>query len=389
MGVQVFGGRQKTFGMKAGKTYDLAIIGGGIAGLTLANLMAGKGFSTIVFEKDKYPIHRVCGEYLSMEVWDFLIRLGLDLSQIKPPRIEKLKISSPSGKSFTHRMQPGGFGLSRQFLDKSLAVLAADKGATIMEATKVVGLDGSAGDFQIKTPSDQIVHARMVCGTHGKRDVLDKTMGRAFIRNRPKTNFVGVKYHVAANLPGDQIELHIFKGGYCGISQVEDGDFCLCYLVDARFLKEYKDIEKVERVVLMENPYLERYFRFPKTTGAVTLSQLAFGVKSVSEVGALFAGDSAGFIAPLTGNGMSMAMRSAFLLSTLLPVYFATGDKTSLINNYSNQWEKLFRQRIQRSIWLQKAMIDSPFVANHLVLALRNLPFLVSPLVRMTHGEPF
>jgi menaquinone-9 beta-reductase len=376
--------------MKNEVLYDLAIIGGGVAGLSLANLMAGKGYFTIVLEKERYPVHRVCGEYLSMEVWDFMQRLGLNLDQVNPPRIKKLKISGPSGNSLTHNLVPGGFGLSRYFLDKALAEIAAGKGAVIKENARVVDIVRERVYYKITTQQGDEIYAKLVCGAYGKRDLLDKKMARAFVEHRPAVNYVGVKYHVAADLPEDQIELNIFDGGYCGISKVEDGDYCLCYLVDARYLKEHKDIQKVEKEVLMKNPRLEKYFGlYPRTVPAVTLSQLVFGVRSPVEADMLYLGDSAGFIAPLTGNGMSIAMRSAFILSKLLHQFFSTGDRCLLETKYREEWERLFMHRIQRSLHLQRLFIDSPSLANFTVGCLRFLPFLLTPLVRMTHGKTF
>jgi menaquinone-9 beta-reductase len=376
--------------MKNEVLYDVAIVGGGLAGLSLASLMAEKGYFVIVLEKEKYPVQKVCGEYLSMEVWGFLMGLGLDLHNLNPPRITKLKISAPSGKYLTHQLNPGGFGLSRFFLDKSLAEIAVGKGAVIKENTKAVQIESIDTGYKITTQPNQDIYARVVCGAYGKRDLLDKKMDRRFMIDRPNVNYVGVKYHVTADLPADQIELHVFNGGYCGISKVEDGDYCLCYLVDARYLKEFKDIQKVESEVLMKNPHLKKYFsEYPKTLPAVTLSQLAFGVRSAVEKNVFFVGDSAGFIAPLTGNGMSMAMRSAFILSQLLHEFFSSGDKFLLEMKYRQEWERLFKRRIQRSLYLQKLFIDSPTLANCTIYGLRLLPFLMTPMVKMTHGEPF
>ncbi|TAE50818.1 MAG: FAD-dependent oxidoreductase, partial [Cytophagales bacterium] len=45
--------------------YEVAIIGGGLAGLTNAILLANAGKKVILFEKNQYPFHRVCGEYIS------------------------------------------------------------------------------------------------------------------------------------------------------------------------------------------------------------------------------------------------------------------------------------------------------------------------------------
>ena len=56
--------------------YDIAIAGGGLAGLSLAIQSAYAGFNVLLLEKEEYPFHKVCGEYISFESWDFLESLG-------------------------------------------------------------------------------------------------------------------------------------------------------------------------------------------------------------------------------------------------------------------------------------------------------------------------
>jgi menaquinone-9 beta-reductase len=70
--------------------YDVAIIGGGLAGLALSIQLAKKNYSVVLFEKEKYPFHKVCGEYISMESWNFLESLGLPLNSFGLPIIDTL-----------------------------------------------------------------------------------------------------------------------------------------------------------------------------------------------------------------------------------------------------------------------------------------------------------
>ena len=77
--------------------YDIAIIGGGLAGLTLSIQCANAGYKTILFEKEQYPFHKVCGEYVSNESWNFLESLGLPLSKMDLPKIDQLGVSSTKG----------------------------------------------------------------------------------------------------------------------------------------------------------------------------------------------------------------------------------------------------------------------------------------------------
>src|SRR5438128_1658559 len=75
-----------------GADFQIAIIGGGLAGLSLSILLAKSGYKVVLFEKEKYPFHKVCGEYISNESRDFIKTLGLDLDAMDLPEIKKLII---------------------------------------------------------------------------------------------------------------------------------------------------------------------------------------------------------------------------------------------------------------------------------------------------------
>src|SRR5690349_20630734 len=95
------------------RTYDVAIMGGGLAGLCLSIQLSRAGYDVILFEKEKYPFHKVCGEYISFECWNFLEELGVPLSDWNLPQIRKLMVTSPSGKTIYHKLDLGGFCISR------------------------------------------------------------------------------------------------------------------------------------------------------------------------------------------------------------------------------------------------------------------------------------
>ena len=112
----------------ATNSVDVAIVGGGLAGLATSIELARKGYSVVVLEKEQYPFHKVCGEYVSMESWNYLKSLGLKLDHLQLPRIDTLQLTAPNGTELITPLQLGGFGVSRYILDQLLAKEAIGNG---------------------------------------------------------------------------------------------------------------------------------------------------------------------------------------------------------------------------------------------------------------------
>jgi hypothetical protein len=203
---------------------------------------------------------------------------------------------------------------------------------------------------------------------------------------------VGVKYHIKHDFPDHLIALHNFNGGYCGISKIEKDTFCLCYLVKASLLNRYQNrIPLLEQHELMKNPYLKEIFEkatflFEKP---VTVSNVTFSVKKPVSDHVFYLGDSAGSIAPLSGNGMSNALRASFLLSECLSVY-ENGkiDRAALERNYVKKWNKAFKRRITAGRWIQY-FFCKPGLTRFFVYLVKYIKPLRTMIIKQTHGEPF
>ena len=373
--------------------FDCGIVGGGLAGLTLAIQLADAGYSVILFEKEKYPFHKVCGEYISMESYEFLERIGMPVSTMDLPMINEVKISSPNGTELTRKLDLGGFGISRYTLDSTLADIAKTKGVILLEETKVTDVIFENDLFLIKT-DHHIYRTKLAYGGYGKRSALDKKLNRRSVKpvaSREK-NYVGVKYHVKLSFPANRIELHNFKDGYCGISKVDGDNYCLCYLTDSKNLKNNNgDIKVMEQNVLMKNPFLKKYFAEAVILyqQPLTISQVTFSKKSTIENHVLMLGDAAGSIAPLCGNGMSMAMHSS-LQAFLLADKYLKGriSREDYEMSYSDQWNHLFSKRIKTGQYIQH-LFGKTLLTNIVIGILKKTPFLADNLISSTHGSKF
>src|SRR4051794_31621811 len=107
---------------------DVCIIGGGLAGLSSAILLRRQGASVVLFEKEEYPVHKVCGEYISFESWDFLLSLGLPLDTWQLPKMTRLALTTTKGAVLEQPLPLGGFGISRYCLDRALMDRAITEG---------------------------------------------------------------------------------------------------------------------------------------------------------------------------------------------------------------------------------------------------------------------
>ncbi len=378
--------------------YDVAFIGGGLAGLAGAIQCAKAGFKVVLVEKEKYPFHKVCGEYISMESFDFLSALGVPLAEMSLPQITSLQITAPNGKEFMTKLPLGGFGISRYKLDAMLAQIARDSGVAMLEETKASDIIKHEVEYTIKISSKLLninqIGTKVICCSYGKRSNLDIKWKRNFInKNDPGiNNYVGVKYHIRTDWPTHLIGLHNFKDGYCGISKIEDENYCLCYLTKANNLKASNNsIQEMQQNILFQNPVLKKIFAssdFLFQT-PVTISQISFSKKSLVENGALMLGDAAGMITPLCGNGMSMALHSSKMATSAIKDFLSGScSKRQMEETYRRQWKKEFESRMHTGRILQ-GFFGSPLRSNLFVSAFKAMPFLSQSIIKKTHGKPF
>jgi len=371
--------------------YDLAIVGGGLAGLSLSILMARNGRRVVLFEKETYPFHKVCGEYISMESHDFLCNLGLPLDEWQLPLINKLYITSPNGEFIRANLPLGGFGISRFKLDAALANIAKDKGVTVFENTKVYDSQFKDGIHHIQT-SAGLFSAPVMAACYGKKINLDVKWKRGFVQNDKGTNFIGVKYHVRANLPEQEIALHNFEGGYCGISKIEGDRYCLCYLTQSDNLKNNgQSIPLMEGNILKQNPVLRKIldeitllFEEP-----VTIAQISFSKKTQLENHIICIGDAAGMITPLCGNGMSMALHASGIAAKCIEAFISGRiNRKEMEKSYQKNWNHQFARRLKTGRIIQR-FFGKTFWSIMLIRVLKPFPSVVRTLIRQTHGKPF
>lgn len=367
---------------------DVAIVGGGIAGLASAVELSRRGHSVTVLEQGALPRHRVCGEYVSLETLPFLRDLGLDVYALGAKQLTRFELSSVSGRKFRSRLDLGGFGLSRYRLEAALLDLASRHGVQVELGATVRRVEANEAAYRILGPKTPL-SARLVLGCFGKRSKLDYTSGRPHAGRR--SPYVAVKRHYRGRFPAGLVGLHVVPGGYCGISAVEDDLVNVCCLTNVPALEAHGGVAGLESQGLRANPVLASYLDQlqPAAAAPLVISQVDFETKEPIHQHVLMLGDAAGLIHPLIGNGMAMAMRAAAAVAPLASRFLEGALSRSELE--VAHCEKLRRQyrtrrRVSRSL---QSLFESRQLSEALCVAANAAPKLARLVIRSTHGPSF
>jgi flavin-dependent dehydrogenase len=358
----------------AARHFDVAVVGGGPAGCSAAIHLALRGANVVLLEARAYPHDKLCGEFLSPECAGLLDQLGLTpaLRGLGPAPIETACLSAPDGAAWESKLPGMALGITRRALDHALARRAQAAGAELCAGLIVTHIDGRLADgFQLRAIGGNAgpIRARCVIAAHGRRAALDRALGRRFLR-RPQP-FVAFKAHFAGPpLPG-RIELHGFPAGYCGLSELERGTAPagraanVCLLVhEAAFRRAGgAGAERVPAFIgwmRKQNPRLEAWLSQATQLDErwLSIAQVPFGPKRPVVAEVLMAGDAAGLITPLAGDGIAMALRGGQMAAERVLAYLA-GEQTAaeVCQGYARDWRRQFGRRVQLSRLLQVFML--------------------------------
>ena len=373
--------------MKNITSFDVIIIGGGLAGLTNAIHLSKSIHRVLLIEKNSYPKHKVCGEYISNEVLPYLNSLGIDPIKVGAKQISKVQISTTKGNLIKSELPLGGFGMSRYFLDSLLLKKVRLNGVQVLKDT-VESVIFKKDIFTVQTKDSGAFQSKITIGAFGKRSVLDLKMNRKFIKK--KSPYLAVKIHVKGDFPEDLIALHNFKGGYCGVSKVENNSINLCYITEYNSFKKYKNITDFHQQVVFKNKHLKKIFKESKSVfkKPLTISQISFENKKPVENLFIMCGDTAGMIHPLCGNGMGMAITSARLASIRI-LQFLNGEiktREGLEKQYFNDWNKEFKTRLKTGHFIAR-LFRSQTISQIAYSILKIIPFLLPKMIQFTHGK--
>ncbi len=267
----------------------ITIIGGGLGGLALGIYLRRLEVPVRLIEAGSYPKHKVCGEFICGVSPEWLSEMGLDNIVADSVHHHEMSWWMGSKRVLETPMPTVAWGLSRYQLDLDLSRKFVELGGEL-----ILGQRGPAEDVP-----------GTVIGV-GKK----KTTG---------SDWIGLKIHVA-EFPIEGLEMHVGSAGYVGLCEVERQQVNICGLFKVQKELRGKDLL---RQYLRANGLTQLEERIGAATaveGAVAATA-GFQLGAQDYEGGFRLGDAAYLIPPFSGNGMSMALESAYLAGRTLQQY--------------------------------------------------------------------
>ena len=308
---------------------DVLIVGAGPAGTVAAAVLARQGARVRLVDRARFPRDKLCGDTINPGTLALLRRLGLSAAiEERGLTVHGMRVTGEHGVVVEGRYPRGlsGRALMRRDVDWALVRSAIDAGAAFEPAVLVrraivaetadrraVGgvLVGARG---VAAGVDRTLRARVTIAADGRRSTLAFGLGLARHPARPRRWAVGAYFEDAAGV-STLGEMHIRRGRYIGIAPVPGGLTNVCVVRPFQHGDpSFGDPATVLREELAREPLLrDRFAGARLAQSPVVLGPLAVDVAGAPIDGLLLAGDAAGFIDPMTGDGLRFAVRGGEL----------------------------------------------------------------------------
>jgi menaquinone-9 beta-reductase len=296
---------------------DVVIAGAGPAGAVAALALARAGARVIVFDRARFPRRKLCGDTVNPGALALLRRLGLGAaagSFVIPGMVvtgdRGVRIAGEYGEGMTGR------AILREHFDHALVQAAAAAGARIEEDVRVVGTTRT-GDridgLNIRTASglSDRVRAPVVIAADGSYSHLARSLGLARLASAPRRWAVGT-YVTDVVHTSPLGEMHIRRNKYIGVAQLPGGLTNLCIVsADRRMLRDPSLL--IGETIRTESVLRDRFVHARRVAPPIMLGPLAVDCPAAGVRGLLLAGDAAGFVDPMTGDGLRFTIRGAEL----------------------------------------------------------------------------
>jgi geranylgeranyl reductase family protein len=357
----------------------VVVVGAGPAGAAAATFLSRAGARVTLLERARFPRDKVCGDGCSPRTMRVLEALGAErLPAMQAQPMRAFYARSPGGWTLDAELPQELFGgrgcvVPRQVLDEHLVRIATAAGAELREGVHVESVEVASDGARVRFRDGATLDADVVLGCDGSPSVVRRSLGAPDFA--PGRSAYAVRaYYEGASLSRPEAfglfwERELLPG-YAWIFPLPDGRANVGVGMRADLLPRlpFKLPELLER--FCRSPFGRQELGSARPLSKARGHHLPFGerVDNIVFDRALLLGDAAGFINPLTGEGIELAMESGQFAAEAVREAADAGDFSARgLSGY------LARCR---------ARFDVPFRLNGRLMSMFERPKLVDRIVR-------
>ena len=340
------------------------IVGGGVAGLALGIRLRQLNVETRISESGTYPRHRVCGEFISGRGVELLKKLGLCEAFLRGGgrMAETMKFFGAKAVSPKIQMTQPALCISRYVMDRIMSDQFKSTGGALCTGLRVA--------------SDKLLDEGTVLA-NGRKPNTEKG-----------ATWTGYKFHVKGLKLEADLEMHFIELGYLGMCQVEKGRVNVCGIMPSKHAVGL-DLRSDWKDFLRSNLHRKKHEALDSTEriedSTCCVSGISYHASQLSKTEPLLkVGDRMSTIPPLTGNGMSLAIESAWLASEPIARYADSQQSwAQALEELAALQTRSFQKRLAVSVPLQHVMM-APLMHGVREHVIKRLPFFHKTLFNLT-----
>jgi menaquinone-9 beta-reductase len=307
--------------------FDVIISGAGPAGSVAATMLARAGVRVLLLDRARFPRDKLCGDTVNPGTLTALRRL--DLAGRVEPRalpVRGMLLTGERRAIVRGDYGPGIHGLAilRRDLDAALLEESVLAGARMEDGVLVRAplVESAVGQPRVRgvviagrDGRDIRIPAPLVIAADGRRSRIALALRLARHPRWPRRWAVGGYFDGVTDVD-DLGEMHVRQHRYIGVAPVPSGLANVCVVTPTREGFD-QPAALLERAVATDWYLADRFAAARLVTPPVVLGPLAVDVVNARVPGLLLAGDAAGFIDPITGDGLRFAICGAELAAAV------------------------------------------------------------------------
>jgi flavin-dependent dehydrogenase len=286
-------------------------------------VLARAGARVILLDRAHFPRDKFCGDTVNPGTRAALRRLGVEAAvTCGGVTLQGMRLTGPRGASVEGRYPRGaaGISISRRVFDDRMVEAAVGAGAAFEAGVKVEAPLVEAADSSANAAAIRGVRGRTASGAcewrapvtiaaDGRTSVLASALGLSHRPAFPARWAIGAYFEEVAGV-GSVGEMHVRAGHYLGVAPLPHGltnTILVIPLAGAR-ASETPLRELLSRTLASDGQLGPRFASARPVSPLSVLGPMAVDVQPPGGEGLLLAGDAAGFIDPMTGDGMRFAV---------------------------------------------------------------------------------